>query len=175
MLLRFRLSQLLLLQVCSYSVATGQGRYGARLLVRTRFPGSTDGHRRALQCVRELRSSQDGAARKLQGKHRLGCGQQPRTLYRGSGFRSLARSCAAAETHRNGVDYVEVTCLGGPQAVEVPQAPVIDSPAAIVDPPAETNVTQGLATADLTRCRRAIACRVSRDLCGPANAQERHL
>lgn len=43
-----------------------------------------------------------------------------------------------------GVDYVEVTFLGGPQAVEVPQAPAIDSPATTVDPPPETNVTQGL-------------------------------
>jgi rare lipoprotein A (peptidoglycan hydrolase) len=33
------------------------------------------------------------------------------------------------------VDYVEVTYLGGSQAVEVPQSPVIDSPAAVVDPP----------------------------------------
>lgn len=44
-----------------------------------------------------------------------------------------------------GVDYVQVTYLGGSQAVEVPQAPVIDSPAAVVDPPPKTNVTQGLA------------------------------
>ncbi len=40
---------------------------------------------------------------------------------------------------------MEVAYLGGPQAVEVPQAPVIDSSAAIVDPSPETNVTQGLA------------------------------
>ncbi|HVF00900.1 MAG TPA: septal ring lytic transglycosylase RlpA family protein [Rubrobacteraceae bacterium] len=44
-----------------------------------------------------------------------------------------------------GVAYVEVTYLRGPQTVEVPQALVIDCPAAVVYPPPETNVTQGLA------------------------------